>query len=113
MLYGEPCYRENDLLLYRKSPSGHYLEKYHSWSFVPIRDVHNQVIGMFNPTHDTTTAVVALRRQATLRDLAQELQLNEGVSEYFTSLCLNRRTPSNRISEQAPTLFRSTWPATY
>ena len=86
MVYGEACHRENDLLLYRKSPSGNYLEKYHTWSFVPIRDVNNQVIGMYNPTHDTTTAVVALRRQATLRDLAQELQFNEGVSEYFTSL---------------------------
>ena len=96
MLHGNPCSRENDLLLCRKSPSGHYLERYHTWSFVPIRDVHNQVIGMYNPTRDTTVAVVASRRQATLRDLAQELQLTDGVSDYFTGLgAILERNPTD------------------
>lgn len=29
--FGEPTYKEDDLLLYRKGPLGHFVERYHTW----------------------------------------------------------------------------------
>ena len=42
---------------------------------------------MYNPTRETTSAVVASRRQETLRILGQELQVNYGLREYFDGIC--------------------------
>jgi hypothetical protein len=54
---GEACYRKDDLLPYRRGPRGHFVEKYHTWSFVPLFDNETgKVLGMFNPTMETTEA---------------------------------------------------------
>lgn len=79
----EPCFFENDLLLYRMGSRGHFIEKYHTWSFVPIYDHDGKPLGLYNPTRETTAAVLAERRQATLRDITEQLAPARSHAEYF------------------------------
>jgi hypothetical protein len=84
---GEACYRRYDLLLYRRGPRGHFVERYHTWSFVPLFDNDtSKVLGMFNPTMETTDAVLAQRRQETLRDVAEQVLLARTTGQYFDGL---------------------------
>ncbi|KAK8845645.1 hypothetical protein IAR55_006361 [Kwoniella newhampshirensis] len=83
---GEPCYRENDLLLYRRGLKGHWVEKYHTWSFIPLFDAEGKPLGLFNPTRDTTEAVVARRRQETMRDLSEQLLTARTSKEYYNGI---------------------------
>jgi signal transduction histidine kinase len=94
---GEACYRKDDLLLYRRGPRGHFVEKYHTWSFVPLFDNETgKVLGMFNPTMETTEAVLAQRRQETLRDVAEQVQLARTTRQFFDGLAeMTARNPKD------------------
>ncbi|OCF32334.1 hypothetical protein I316_06002 [Kwoniella heveanensis BCC8398] len=83
---GEPCYREDDLLLYRRGPSGYWVEKYHTWSFIPLFDEQGRPLGLFNPTRETTPSVLARRRQESMRDLSENLLIARTLKEYYTSI---------------------------
>lgn len=50
-------------------------ETYHIWSYIPFRDRAGQVVGYENTSFETTARVIAERRLATMRDLAQISQL--------------------------------------
>ncbi|WVW79173.1 hypothetical protein I302_101139 [Kwoniella bestiolae CBS 10118] len=80
---GEPCYREDDLLLYRRGPKGYWVEKYHTWSFIPLFDEEGKPLGLFNPTRDTTASVLARRRQETMRDLSEQLLTARTATDFF------------------------------
>ncbi|WWD18861.1 hypothetical protein CI109_103316 [Kwoniella shandongensis] len=83
---GEPCFREDDLLLYRRGPRGHYIEKYHTWSFVPLFDSDRKPLGLYNPTRETTPSVLARRRQETMRDLSEQLLTARNTHEYYDGI---------------------------
>ncbi|OCF72550.1 hypothetical protein I204_06932 [Kwoniella mangroviensis CBS 8886] len=83
---GEPCYREDDLLLYRRGPKGYWVEKYHTWSFIPLFDEDGKPLGLFNPTRDTTASVLARRRQETMRDLSEQLLTARTTNEFYNGI---------------------------
>lgn len=83
---GEPTYKEDDLLLYRRGQRGQFLERYHTWSFIPIFDPTGKPLGLYNPTSETTAAVLARRRQETMRDLSEELLVARNTADYFASV---------------------------
>lgn len=83
---GEPCHFEDDLLLYRRGPSGHFVEKYHTWSFVPLFGYDGEPLGLYNPTVETTAYVLTRRRQETLRDLAEQVPFARSSSEFYESV---------------------------
>ncbi|WWC64291.1 uncharacterized protein I303_106901 [Kwoniella dejecticola CBS 10117] len=83
---GEPCYREDDLLLYRKNSKGYWVEKYHTWSFIPLFDEDGKPLGLFNPTRDTTASVLARRRQESMRDLSERLLTARNTTEYYSGI---------------------------
>ncbi|WWC91472.1 uncharacterized protein L201_006418 [Kwoniella dendrophila CBS 6074] len=83
---GEPCYREDDLLLYRRGPKGYWVEKYHTWSFIPLFDENGKPLGLYNPTRDTTASVLARRRQESMRDLSEQLLTARTTTEYFNGI---------------------------
>ncbi|WVF67026.1 hypothetical protein IAT40_001769 [Kwoniella sp. CBS 6097] len=83
---GEPCYREDDLLLYRRGPSGYWVEKYHTWSFIPLFDEQGAPLGLYNPTRETTPSVLARRRQESMRDLSENLLIARTLKEYYGSI---------------------------
>ncbi|WVQ94591.1 hypothetical protein IAU59_001671 [Kwoniella sp. CBS 9459] len=83
---GEPCYREDDLLLYRRGPSGYWVEKYHTWSFIPLFDEQSAPLGLFNPTRETTPSVLARRRQESMRELSENLLVARTSREYYDSI---------------------------
>jgi signal transduction histidine kinase/CheY-like chemotaxis protein len=62
------------------------MEKYHTWSFIPILDTDCKPLGMYNPTRETTAAVLARRRQETMRALSEQLLVSRTIPEYFESL---------------------------
>jgi PAS domain S-box-containing protein len=62
------------------------VEKYHTWSFVPLVDTDGKTLGLFNPTSDTTASVLARRRQETLRDLLEQSLLAKAQREYFQDM---------------------------
>lgn len=82
---GQPCHHEDDLLLYRRGPTGHYVERYHTWSFIPLFD-NGKPIGLFNPTVGTTAAVLAKRRQETMRDLSERMSAASTKREFFDGI---------------------------
>ena len=55
-------------------------------SFIPIHDHDGTPLGIFNPTSETTDAVLARRRQETMRDLSQELLVVRNVKEYYAAV---------------------------
>ena len=81
--FGESCHFQDDLLLYRRGPTGHFVEKYHTWSFIPIFDADRKPLGLFNPTLETTAAVLARRRQETLRDVSEQVSLARTTGEFY------------------------------
>ncbi|KAL7425265.1 hypothetical protein Q5752_000953 [Cryptotrichosporon argae] len=83
---GESCYFTDDLLLYAIGPTGNFCERYHTWSFVPIRGDGGRVLGLYNPTTETTDAVLARRRQETMRDLSEEIQVARSSKQYFAGI---------------------------
>ncbi|WWC73350.1 uncharacterized protein I206_107317 [Kwoniella pini CBS 10737] len=83
---GEPCYREDDLLLYRRGPKGFWVEKYHTWSFIPLFNEDGKPLGLFNPTRETTASVLARRRQESLRDLSEQLLTARNTAEFYNGI---------------------------
>jgi signal transduction histidine kinase len=81
--FGESCHFQDDLLLYRRGSTGHFVEKYHTWSFVPLFDADQKPLGLFNPTTETTAAVLARRRQETLRDVSEQVSLARTTGEFY------------------------------
>lgn len=59
------------------------MEKYHTWSFIPLFDNDGKPLGLYNPTVETTAAVLAKRRQETMRDLSEHTLLARNRREYF------------------------------
>ncbi|WVR03014.1 hypothetical protein IAU60_000003 [Kwoniella sp. DSM 27419] len=84
--FGENVYREDDLLLYRRGPRGHWVEKYHTWSFIPLFDDDGKPLGLYNPTRETTAAVVARRRQESTRDLSEQLLIARNQREFYDGI---------------------------
>ena len=80
---GRAHFVENDLLLYRRGPRGHYVEKYHTWSFIPIFNPDGSVPGIYNPTQDTTAAVLAQRRQRTTKRVSEKVSLARTKEEFW------------------------------
>lgn len=87
LAFGESCHFQDDLLLYRRGPTGHFVEKYHTWSFVPLFDADGTPLGLFNPTIETTASVLARRRQETLRDVSEQLSHARTSSDYYEGVC--------------------------
>lgn len=83
---GESCHRIDDLLLYRRGPRGYWVEKYHTWSFIPIFDTDGKPLGLYNPTVETTASVLARRRQETTRDMAEHTLLARTQKEYYDGI---------------------------
>ncbi|ORY86726.1 hypothetical protein BCR35DRAFT_302457 [Leucosporidium creatinivorum] len=63
--------------------NGFLEETYHTWSFVPFRNRDGIVVGYENTSFETTARVIAERRLATMRDLAQMTQLARTSTDYF------------------------------
>jgi hypothetical protein len=81
---GEACHIKDDLLLYRRGQRGHYIEKYHTWSFIPVFDLDGRrVLGMYNPTMDSTAAVLAYRRQQTTKLISDRVSIVRNLEDYF------------------------------
>lgn len=85
-LAGQSVYRENDALRYRKWGPGLPLEVYHTWRYVPIMAQDGSVLGLFNQSMETTEAVLAERRLASMRDVSETMLVNRTVNEYFSSI---------------------------
>jgi len=69
-LQGDSVFHSNDLLLYQRNDRGHFVEKYHTWSYVPIRD-ETGIVGLYNMSLDMTEKVLLERRSETARRLVE------------------------------------------
>jgi signal transduction histidine kinase/CheY-like chemotaxis protein len=80
-------YRDNDLLLFERfGPEGNFMERYHTWRYIPIIGVDNRFMGIFNQSIDTTETVLAERRLGTVRELSEHMLVARTAREYYTSL---------------------------
>lgn len=81
---GDPVHRENDLVLHQRNDRGKFIERYQSYSLIPI--VHHakkEVIGIYNPSLDTTEKVLAERRLGTTKDLVEMVSLARTTEAFF------------------------------
>ncbi|KAL1409269.1 hypothetical protein Q8F55_006102 [Vanrija albida] len=81
---GDPVHRENDLVLHQRNDRGRFIERYQSYSLIPI--VHHakkEVIGIYNPSLDTTEKVLAERRLDTTKDLVEMVSLARTTEAFF------------------------------
>jgi PAS domain S-box-containing protein len=62
---------DSALLLFLER-SGYQEESYHTFSYSPLRDDGNQIVGMLCVVSEDTLQVIAERRMATLRDLGSD-----------------------------------------
>lgn len=81
--HGEPLHQENDLVLYQRNERGRLVERYHSYDLIPIVDANKKVLGIYNPSHDTTDQVLADRRLDTSRDLVEHVSQARSQQEFF------------------------------
>jgi hypothetical protein len=80
-------YRDNDLLLFERfGPEGNFMERYHTWRYIPIIGVDNRFMGIFNQSIDTTETILAERRLGTVRELSEHMLVARTTREYFSSL---------------------------
>lgn len=84
VMAGTAIHHGNDRLLYTKSERGHYVEKYHSWSWLPILDSKNDVVGVYTPGRDTTSEYLATRRLETTRRLVDEVSKARTTQAFFS-----------------------------
>ena len=68
MRSGEATHSDDLLLVMRRH--GYIEEAYFTFSYSPIRDASDAIVGIFTPVVETTARVVGERRLRTLRDLA-------------------------------------------
>jgi signal transduction histidine kinase/DNA-binding NarL/FixJ family response regulator len=83
---GIAYHTENDLLLYKRGENGQFVEKYHTWSFIPIFDLDGKIPGIYNPTTDSTDAVLAYRRQQTTKSISDRISIARTVDELFKGI---------------------------
>jgi signal transduction histidine kinase/DNA-binding NarL/FixJ family response regulator len=84
---GTPIYRDNDLLsFHRFGPDGNFLERYHTWRYIPIIGNEGKVLGIFNQSIETTKQVLAERRMATVRELSEHMLVARSTKEYYSSV---------------------------
>ncbi|EJT46944.1 hypothetical protein A1Q1_04314 [Trichosporon asahii var. asahii CBS 2479] len=87
---GEPIVHENDRILFElKDELGgpsRYLEKYHSFSFLPIMDSNENVIAIYNPTADNSERILAERRLDTTRELVEHIAMAKTTKQFFESV---------------------------
>ena len=83
---GKASYTLDDLLLYERGPRGHYIEKYHTWSIIPVSNTDGSVLGTYNPTTDQTAAVLAYRRQQTTKNISDRVSIARTSEEFFQGL---------------------------
>lgn len=62
---------DSELLLFLER-SGYQEETYHTFSYSPLRDEDNQIVGMLCVVSEDTQQVIGERRMATLRDLGSD-----------------------------------------
>jgi len=62
---------DSELLLFLER-SGYQEETYHTFSYSPLRDDDNQIVGMLCVVSEDTQQVIGERRMATLRDLGSD-----------------------------------------
>ncbi|BBZ17846.1 histidine kinase [Mycolicibacterium gadium] len=62
---------DSELLLFLER-SGYQEETYHTFSYSPLRDEENQIVGMLCVVSEDTQQVIGERRMATLRDLGSD-----------------------------------------
>ncbi|MBW0462467.1 hypothetical protein O181_002182 [Austropuccinia psidii MF-1] len=66
-----------------QNPAGIRKEEcYHSFSWIPVRGPTGRVEGIFNPSFETTSRVIAERRLGTLRDLVQITLMSRNRNSY-------------------------------
>ncbi|KAL1405025.1 hypothetical protein Q8F55_008648 [Vanrija albida] len=84
-MLGDSVYHHNDLLLYAKNERGNFIERYHTWSYVPIRD-GDKIVGLYNMSLDTTAHVLFDRRFDTARELVDELAFAHSKTRFFEAI---------------------------
>ncbi|MGZ5279574.1 MAG: response regulator, partial [Pseudobdellovibrionaceae bacterium] len=76
---GETTFLENQrMFLFR---NGYLEETFFTFSLSPIRDEAGEVVGLFHPVTETTTAMLNQRRTRLLRDITSETANSDNVSE--------------------------------
>lgn len=87
---GEPVIHENDRILFElKDELGgpsRFLEKYHSFSFLPIKDSNGKVIAIYNPTADNSERILAERRLDTTRELVEHISMAKTTKQFYQSV---------------------------
>lgn len=83
---GEPVHHENDALFHERNDRGRFVERYHSYSLIPIVTAKKEVVGIYSPSLDTTDRVLAERRLGTSQQLASQVSLARSVREYFDAV---------------------------
>src|SRR5689334_23005481 len=81
---GEATWDE-DLLLFLER-SGYREETYHTFSYSPIADAHDDVTGLLCVVSEETERVISERRLTTLRDLSAALAPVQDESELFVAV---------------------------
>ena len=76
---GETTYLENQRMFLTRN--GYLEETFFTFSMSPIRDEAGEVVGLFNPVTETTTAMLNHRRTRLLRDITSESTNSDNLSE--------------------------------
>ena len=79
---GEATWDTSLLLLLQRS--GYPEETYHTFSYSPLRDDHEQVVGMLCVVSEDTQRVIGERRMETLRDLGSDPSVVRNESEILS-----------------------------
>jgi PAS domain S-box-containing protein len=100
LLSGEATWDEGLLLLLERS--GYPEETYHTFSYSPLADESDQVVGMLCVVAEETERIIAARRLACLRELAAEIPRNNTRAEVLKA---SQRQLNQALKDLPFTLF--------
>lgn len=87
VMAGEPVHRESDLILHQRDNRGRFVERYQSYSLIPIKDASGKVLGIYNPSQDTTPKVLAERRLDTTSNLVEQISQVRTSRGFYGAVC--------------------------